>query len=153
MRVVVQRVLHAQVAVNKQIVGETAAGLLLLAGITHADTVKHADWMARKIANLRLFPSLDGPSGFDRSVVDMNGGILLVSQFTLYGETRKGRRPDFVQAANPDHAAPLIAHFALALREAGINHLAQGVFGADMQVTLLNDGPMTLVINTPEPLP
>lgn len=148
MRVVLQRVKQASVRVDGAIVCEIAHGVLLLAGITQTDGEVQVDWMAKKIATLRIFPALDGPSGFDRSLTDVAGGALVVSQFTLYGEARKGRRPDFMRAAKPEHAAPLIDLFAAKLRAEGVPHVAQGVFGADMQVALVNDGPVTLMLET-----
>lgn len=149
MKVVLQRVKQASVRVEDRVVGEVGAGVLLLVGITPADTEAQADWMAKKIATLRIFPALEGPSGFDRSLIDIAGGALVVSQFTLYGEARKGRRPDFIQAARPEQAAPLVALFARRLRDEGVPHVAQGVFGADMQVSLVNDGPVTLILEAP----
>jgi D-tyrosyl-tRNA(Tyr) deacylase len=147
MRVVLQRVSRASVAVDGEVVGEIGAGVMLLVGITPADTQEQANRLAKKIATLRIFPALDGPSGFDRSLLDMSGGVLAVSQFTLYGEAKKGRRPDFIQAAKPDYAAPLFDYFVARLREEGILHVATGVFGAAMQVELVNDGPVTLILD------
>jgi D-tyrosyl-tRNA(Tyr) deacylase len=147
MRVVLQRVSRASVVVDGEVVGEIGAGVMLLVGITPADTQEQANRLAKKIATLRIFPALDGPSGFDRSLLDMSGGVLAVSQFTLYGEVKKGRRPDFIQAAKPDHAAPLFDYFVARLREEGIPHVATGVFGAAMQVELVNDGPVTLILD------
>ena len=135
--------------VNGAVAGEIGPGVLLLAGITHADTEAQAAWMAKKIASLRIFPALDGPSGFDRSLIDVGGGALVVSQFTLYGQARKGRRPDFMQAARPEAAAPLITRFAALLEAEGVRRVATGVFGADMAVELVNDGPVTLILDAP----
>lgn len=149
MRVVLQRVARASVRVNGAVAGEIGPGVLLLAGITHADTEAQAAWMAKKIASLRIFPALDGPSGFDRSLIDVGGGALVVSQFTLYGQARKGRRPDFMQAARPEAAAPLITRFAALLEAEGVRPVAMGVFGADMAVELVNDGPVTLILDAP----
>jgi D-tyrosyl-tRNA(Tyr) deacylase len=148
MRVVLQRVTRASVRVDEQIVGAIGRGVVLLVGITHTDTREQADWLAKKIAGLRIFPALDGPSGFDRSLLDLGaeGGVLCISQFTLYGETKKGRRPDFVQAAKPEVAAPLIEYFVAQLRQQGLR-VETGVFGADMQVDLVNDGPVTLALD------
>lgn len=146
MRVVLQRVKQASVRVDGVIVAEIAQGALLLAGITPADGEAQVDWMAKKIATLRIFPATDGPSGFDRSLIDIAGSALVVSQFTLYGEARKGRRPDFVRAAQPEHAAPLIERFAARLRAEGVPRVEQGVFGAEMQVALINDGPATFIL-------
>jgi D-tyrosyl-tRNA(Tyr) deacylase len=149
MRVVLQRVRRASVTVEGAVVGEIGPGVLLLVGVTQTDGHAQADWLARKIATLRIFPALDGSSGFDRSLLDVGGGALVVSQFTLYGEARKGRRPDFVQAARPEDASPLIDYFAERLQAEGVAHVARGVFGADMQVELVNDGPVTLILESP----
>lgn len=149
MRVVLQRVLRAAVRVDGAVVGEIGPGVLLLVGVTHADTEAQADWLAKKIATLRIFPAVDGPSGFDRSLLDIGGGALVVSQFTLYGAARKGRRPDFIDAARPEAAAPLVARLAAGLEAEGVRPVAGGVFGADMQVELVNDGPVTLVLESP----
>jgi D-tyrosyl-tRNA(Tyr) deacylase len=145
MKIVLQRVTHASVTVDGQIVGEIGSGVLLLAGITHTDTTQHAQWLANKIANLRIFPALNGNSGFDRSLLDIGGQALVVSQFTLYAETAKGRRPDFMAAAKPEHAEPLIVYFADQLRSQGLT-IAMGRFGAHMSVELANDGPVTIVL-------
>jgi len=147
--VVLQRVRRASVSVNGQVVGAIERGVLLLVGIAHGDTPAHADWLARKIAGLRVFPALDGGSHFDRSLLEVGGAALVVSQFTLYGDARKGRRPDFTSAARPEPAAPLVDYFCRALAAQGVP-VAQGVFGADMQVDLVNDGPVTLILDAPE---
>jgi len=149
MRVVLQRVRRASVSVNGQVVGAIERGVLLLVGIAHGDTPAHADWLAKKIAGLRVFPALDGGSHFDRSLLEVGGAALVVSQFTLYGDARKGRRPDFTSAARPEQAAPLVDYFCRALAAQGVP-VAQGVFGADMQVDLVNDGPVTLILDAPE---
>ncbi len=148
MRVVLQRVKHASVTVDGQVVGTIEHGLLLLIGVAHDDRPEAAEWLARKIATLRVFPALDGRSSFDRSLLEVGGAALVISQFTLYGDVRKGRRPDFVRAARPEVAAPLIARFCDALRAQGVP-VAQGVFGAEMHVALVNDGPVTLVLEAP----
>ena len=148
MRVVLQRVKCASVSVNGQVVGVIGQGLLLLVGIAQGDTPTQADWMARKIAGLRVFPAPDGSSHFDRSLLEIGGAALVVSQFTVYGDARKGRRPDFTDAARPEQAAPLIDYFCRALAAQGVT-VAQGVFGADMQVSLVNDGPVTLILDAP----
>ena len=145
MRVVLQRVTQSSVSVAGEVVASIGAGVMLLTGITHEDTREIVEKMARKIATLRIFPALDGPSGFDRTLLDVRGAALVVSQFTLYGDTSGGRRPSFIQAARPEIAAPLVDHFAAQLRSQGL-HVAQGIFGADMQVSLVNDGPVTLVL-------
>jgi D-tyrosyl-tRNA(Tyr) deacylase len=145
MRLILQRVARASVTVDGKITGAIEHGLLLLVGVTHSDTREQADWLARKIPSLRVFRSVNDASHFDRSVLDVGGSILIVSQFTLYGDTRKGRRPDFTQAAKPEIAAPLIDYFCDQLRQQGL-HVETGVFGADMRVELANDGPVTLVL-------
>ena len=145
MKVILQRVTQASVSVGEEIVGQIDQGVVLLVGITHTDTMVQADWLAQKIAGLRIFPALDGPSEFDRSLQEVRGAALVISQFTLYGEARKGRRPDFVQAARPEVAAPLIEHFVAQLRAQGLT-VQTGAFGADMQVSLVNDGPVTLIL-------
>ena len=145
MKIIAQRVTRASVTVEGRVTGAIEHGLLLLVGVTHTDTRANADWLARKIASLRVFRALDGPSHFDQSVIEVGGAILVVSQFTLYGDSRKGRRPDFTQAAKPDLAAPLIDYFCDQLRAQGIR-VETGVFGADMLVDLENDGPVTLVL-------
>ena len=127
-------------------VGAIGQGVLLLTGITQSDSPAVVEKMARKIAMLRIFPALDGPSGFDRALPDIGGAALVVSQFTLYGDTSGGRRPSFIQAARPEIAEPLVEYFAAQLRVQGLV-VAQGVFGADMQVSLVNDGPVTLVLD------
>ena len=147
MRVVLQRVTQASVSVAGETVGAIGQGVLLLTGITQSDSPAVVEKMARKIAMLRIFPALDGPSGFDRALPDIGGAALVVSQFTLYGDTSGGRRPSFIQAARPEIAEPLVEYFAAQLRVQGLV-VAQGVFGADMQVSLVNDGPVTLMLET-----
>lgn len=148
MRIILQRVSRASVSVGGQSIAAIGPGALLLVGVTAADTAADAEWLAAKVATLRIFPALDGPSGFDRSLLDTGGEALVVSQFTLYGEARKGRRPDFMQAARPEAAQPLIEAFAAALRAQGVR-VQQGAFGAAMQVSLVNDGPVTLILERP----
>lgn len=146
MRVVVQRVRHASVEVDDRVVGEIGSGLLVLVGVTHGDGPSDVEWMARKVAGLRIFEDDDGQMNL--SAVDVGGGILLVSQFTLYGDVRKGRRPSFVGAASPDVAEPLVESLARAIAAQGLE-VAEGRFGANMQVRLQNDGPVTLVVDSP----
>lgn len=145
MRVVLQRVTQAQVEIDQKVVSEIKTGLLLLLGVTHTDQKSDADFLVNKIVNLRLFPSEN--SHFDFSVLDTKGEILVVSQFTLYGSTQKGRRPDFIDAAKPDVATPLYEYFVEELKKTGLN-VQTGVFGADMKVDLTNDGPVTLIIDS-----
>jgi len=143
MRALVQRVTQAQVTVEGQVVGEIGAGLLVLLGVTHADTAAHAAWLAGKVAGLRIFEDADRK--MNRSVGDVGGGVLAVSQFTLYGDCRKGRRPSFDLAAGPDQARALYDAFVAELRALGVP-VATGVFQAHMQVALVNDGPVTIMI-------
>jgi D-aminoacyl-tRNA deacylase len=147
LRAVVQRVRRASVTVGDQVTGEIGRGLLVLVGVTHKDTRVEADWLARKIAGLRIFE--DAAGKLNLALADVGGAVLVVSQFTLYGDARRGRRPDFLQAARPDHAEPLIEHFVARLRAAGLP-VATGRFRAEMQVSLVNDGPVTLWLETDE---
>jgi D-tyrosyl-tRNA(Tyr) deacylase len=145
MRVVVQRSKQASVTVNGEIVGKIESGLVLLVGITHSDTKEDAEYVADKIANLRIFEDESGK--MNRSVREAGGAILSVSQFTLYGDTRKGRRPSFVEAARPEQAQPLYDLFNEKLREQGLT-VETGIFGAMMDVALINDGPVTLIVES-----
>jgi D-aminoacyl-tRNA deacylase len=145
MRAVIQRVTEASVTVNNQIVGQIGEGLLVLLGIGVGDQLAEATLLAEKIANMRIFADDDGR--FNRSVLDAGGAALVISQFTLYADTRRGRRPSFAAAAPPELAAPLIDAFVAALRERGMT-VASGVFGAHMHVALLNDGPVTIVLDS-----
>jgi D-tyrosyl-tRNA(Tyr) deacylase len=146
MRVVLQRVAHASVTVDGEQVGACERGLLLLVAVAPDDTLAQAEWMARKLAGLRIFP--DDAGKMNLSVQDVGGSALAISQFTLYGDCRKGRRPSFIRSAGPDVAAPLYDRFCELLQAQGVP-TQKGVFAADMQVRLLNDGPVTLVIDTP----
>jgi D-tyrosyl-tRNA(Tyr) deacylase len=147
MRAVVQRVRRAAVAIDGEIVGAIERGLLILLGVTTTDTVLDADRLADKTANLRIFNDESGKMNL--SVADVGGSLLVVSQFTLYGDCRKGRRPSFVAAAPPDLAVPLYEAFVNALRSVGLP-VQTGRFGAMMQVELVNDGPLTLILDTKE---
>lgn len=149
MRALLQRVSRAAVSVDGQTVGAIGPGLLILLGVRRGDTAAQADWLARKTAELRIFNGADfaGASGkFDRSLLDIGGAALVVSQFTLYGDARRGRRPDFTAAAAPAEAEALYQRYAVALREAGVAQVATGVFGAMMAVELVNDGPVTVLL-------
>ena len=146
MKVIYQRVTSASVTVAGRVIGEIGAGVLLLVGITATDTAADAEKMAKKIAGLRMFSDADGK--FNDSLLDVQGSALAVSQFTLYANTRHGRRPDFLAAARPEQAQPLFEEFVRQLRAAGIADVQTGEFGADMQVALVNDGPVTLVLDT-----
>ncbi len=143
MRAVVQRVKFARVVVDGAIVGEIGQGFLVLLGVTHNDSRDQAHWLAEKIAGLRIFN--DDAGKMNRDLTDVGGGMLIVSQFTLYGDCRKGKRPSFIDAAPPEIAIPLYEQFINAVKALGIP-VATGRFGADMQVELLNDGPVTLIV-------
>lgn len=141
MRAVCQRVAEARVRVDGALVGEVGAGLCVLLGVGRGDDEAAAARLAAKVARLRLF------DGFDRSLLDTGGGALVVSQFTLYGDVRKGNRPSFTDAARPEEAEPLYERFCTELAALGVA-VARGVFGAAMQVELVNDGPVTIVLET-----
>lgn len=149
MRVVVQRVRAAAVSVDGQIVGEIGAGLLLLAGFEDADQASDLDWMVQKLTRLRIFADADDV--MNRSVVDAGGDILAVSQFTLYASTRKGKRPSWSRAARGEISQPLFERFTALLTQALGRPVPTGVFGADMQVSLINDGPVTLTLDSRNP--
>lgn len=145
MRIVVQRSKDAKVLVNGEIVGAIQKGFVLLVGVTHEDQLSDAAALADKVANLRVFEDSDGKMNL--SLLNIGGEILSVSQFTLYGDCRKGRRPNFMAAARPDHAIGIYDAFNELLREKGIK-VETGVFGAMMDVQLINDGPVTLIIDS-----
>lgn len=143
MRAVVQRVSRASVTVAGKVVGNIGRGLVILLGVTHDDETTEADWLARKIVGLRIFEDKAGK--LNLGLLDVEGQALVVSQFTLYGDARKGRRPSFVDAARPELAEPLIQRFADTLQQHGV-HVEMGVFGAHMLVEIHNDGPVTLIL-------
>ncbi len=143
MRALLQRVSGASVSVDGRLVSTIGQGIVILAGVTHGDTIENAEWLAQKISSLRIFEDSDGKMNL--SIIDVKGAILLVSQFTLYANTNKGRRPSFTGAALPDEAEPLISAFAEQIRAKGIP-VETGVFGADMAVEIHNDGPVTLML-------
>ena len=143
MRALVQRVSRASVTVEGEVVGSIDAGLCVLVGVTHADDTAAADRLAVKVWNLRCFDDADG--AMNRSVAEVGGAVLVVSQFTLYGDTRKGRRPSYVEAARPEVAEPLCDAFVTALRALGAR-VETGRFRTHMQVELVNDGPVTLTL-------
>src|SRR5262245_51591368 len=145
MRAVLQRVRRAKVTVETAIVGEIECGWLVLLRIGPTDTQKQVDWLAEKVANLRAFNDSDGKMNL--SVQDVSGSVLVVSQFTLYGDCSKGRRPSFIGAAPPTVAEPLYEAFVTALKMLGVP-VATGRFAADMQVELVNDGPVTFILDT-----
>jgi D-tyrosyl-tRNA(Tyr) deacylase len=148
MRAVLQRVQRGAVRVDGAVVGAIEHGFVILVGVGHGDGEDEVQWLARKIAGLRVFE--DDAGKFNRSLLDVGGGCLVVSQFTLYADARRGRRPSFTDAALPDAAEPLIVRFAELLRQEGVDPVAMGVFGARMQVEIHNDGPVTIWLDTAE---
>lgn len=146
MRVVVQRCKQARVTVDGDTIGSIGAGLVLLVGITHEDTEENAAYLADKIAGLRIFEDPEGKMNL--SLTDIGGSVLSVSQFTLYGDCRKGKRPSFIEAARPEKALPLYEKFNQMLEEKGIS-VETGRFGADMDVELVNWGPVTIMLEHP----
>ena len=143
MRALIQRVLRASVTVGDELVGEIGPGLCVFVGVTHDDAFSHAERLAEKIWNLRIFDDVEGV--MNRSLNEVGGAALVVSQFTLYGDTSRGRRPGWSAAARPEHAEPVVEHFAARLGELGAL-VAKGRFRADMQVALVNDGPVTVMV-------
>ena len=148
MRAVVQRVSSASVTIDGRVAGAIGGGLLVLLGVAQTDTLDDGEWLAQKIAALRIFEDADGKMNL--SVRDISGGVLVVSQFTLFASTRKGTRPSFNDAAKPDVAIPLYDKFLLQMESALGRPVARGEFGAMMQVALVNDGPVTLIIDSRE---
>ena len=146
MRAVLQRVREAAVTVDDQTISAIGAGLLILVGVTHADNDADAHWLAQKIATLRIFE--DAAGKFNLSAFDIGASALVVSQFTLYADARRGRRPDFIAAARPKVAEPLIERFAALLREQGLR-VETGKFQARMLVKIFNDGPVTIILDSP----
>lgn len=145
MRALLQRVTRGEVRIDGDVVGKIGRGLVLLLGIHREDTADDVDFLAKKCANLRIFQDEDGR--FNRSILEVGGAVLLVSQFTLYADCRRGRRPSFSHAAAPELAIPLYEHFTAALIRQGLT-VATGRFGADMQVDLCNDGPVTVMVES-----
>jgi D-aminoacyl-tRNA deacylase len=145
MRAVVQRVSQASVEVEGRVVGQIDGGVLVLLGVGAGDGAAEAALLAEKIAHMRIFPDQEGR--FNRSLLDVGGGALVVSQFTLYADTRRGRRPSFSAAAAPELAEPLVEAFVTALRQRQVA-VATGVFGAHMHVALVNDGPVTIILDS-----
>lgn len=146
MRAVIQRVRKASVSADDQIVGAIGAGLVVFVGVTHDDDEKDARFLAQKIATLRVFE--DGAGKFNSSALDVGASALVVSQFTLYADTRRGRRPDFIDAARPQVAEPLIEKFVSLLREQGLK-VETGKFQSKMLVKIFNDGPVTIILDSP----
>jgi len=143
MRAVIQRVTKASVSVDQALVGQIQRGLVVLLGVGHDDTPAKADWLAEKLATLRIFPDEGGKMNL--SLLDIRGALLVISQFTLFGDCQKGRRPSFTAAATPEIAEPLYQYFLKACRSLGLPTEA-GMFAAQMQVSLVNDGPVTLIL-------
>ncbi len=146
MRAVIQRVSKASVTVDGQVISSIQSGLLVLLGIEDADGEEDKEWLSKKIANLRIFNDDDGV--MNHSVQDVDGDIIVVSQFTLHAQTKKGNRPSYIKAAKPDVAIPMYEAFVQKLEEDLGKKVGTGIFGADMKVELLNDGPVTIVIDT-----
>ncbi|WP_129716134.1 D-aminoacyl-tRNA deacylase [Pedobacter sp. SYP-B3415] len=146
MRAIIQRVTEASCTVDGEITGRIAAGLLVLLGVEDADTEEDTGWLAQKIVNMRIFSDDEGL--MNRSLADINGSILLISQFTLFASTRKGNRPGFTRAAKPPVAIPLYENMASTLAQMLGRKTETGIFGADMKISLLNDGPVTIFIDT-----
>jgi D-tyrosyl-tRNA(Tyr) deacylase len=146
MRAVVQRVSEASVAIAGDEVARIATGLLVLVGVEAGDSPAEAEWLAGKIAQMRIFPDAEGK--MNRSVVDVSGNALVVSQFTLFADTARGKRPGFTRAARPEEAVPLYEHFLVVLESALGRRPERGVFAADMRVALVNDGPVTILIDS-----
>jgi D-tyrosyl-tRNA(Tyr) deacylase len=146
MRAVIQRVTHASCKVDDQITGEIGNGFLVLLGIEDADNQEDAEWLAQKIANMRVFGDENGL--MNKSLADIDGNILLISQFTLFAATKKGNRPGFTRAARPEKAIPLYEEMKRQLSQLIRKEVQCGIFGADMKISLLNDGPVTIVMDT-----
>ena len=146
MRVVIQRVSKASVKVDEKITGQIAQGLLVLAGIEDADNDEDITWLSNKIVNMRIFADENGV--MNKSVKDTEGGILLVSQFTLHASTKKGNRPSYIKASKSEFAIPMYERLIRQLQEDLGKHIETGIFGADMQVELVNDGPVTIVVDS-----
>lgn len=146
MRAVLQRVTQASCTVDGKITGEIKTGFLVLLGVEDADTDEDLQWLAQKIASMRVFGDEDGL--MNKALADVNGDILLISQFTLFASTKKGNRPGFTRAARPDKAIPMYEQMIKALEELTKKKVATGIFGADMKISLLNDGPVTIMMDT-----
>ncbi len=146
MRLVLQRVSEASVIVDGQITGQIGTGLLILVGIEHEDTVDDAAWLTQKVTQMRIFGDAEGKMNL--CVKDIGGELLVVSQFTLHASTKKGNRPSFIRAARPEHAIPLYEQFLTMLEVEMGKPVARGIFGADMKVALINDGPVTICLDS-----
>src|ERR1700756_5005862 len=148
MRAVIQRVTHANCKVDGNITGEIGIGFLVLLGVEDADTDEDLQWLAQKIASMRVFGDENGL--MNKALADVNGDILLISQFTLFAQTKKGNRPGFTRAARPEKAIPMYEQMIKMLEELTGKKVATGIFGADMKISLLNDGPVTIIMDTKE---
>jgi D-tyrosyl-tRNA(Tyr) deacylase len=146
MRIVIQRVREASVKINGEIVGEIQQGLLVLLGIEHVDSELDADYLIQKLIHLRIFGDDEGKMNL--SVSDISGSLLIVSQFTLFADTKKGNRPSFIRSARPEQAIPLYEYFLSKLKKTFSGKIEKGIFGGDMQVELINDGPVTIIIDS-----
>ena len=146
MRMVIQRVSEASVKIDNEIVGQIDAGMMVLLGVEEADDREDADWLIQKILGLRIFNDEEGK--MNKSIAEINGRFLIVSQFTLYASTKKGNRPSYIRAARPEHAIPLYNYFIEQLGELSNTKIETGKFGADMKVSLTNDGPVTILIDS-----
>lgn len=148
MRVIIQRCSRAEVRISQEIVGKIGRGFVLLVGFTHTDTEKEMAWCAKKVAGMRIFEDEEGK--MNRSLAEVNGEILSISQFTLYGDAKKGNRPSFIKAARPELAEPLYQQFNEILRNEYHLTVETGQFGADMKVDFVNDGPVTIILDSAE---
>lgn len=146
MRVVIQRVTSASVSICSQVVGKIQKGFVLLVGITHTDTEAQAEYLAKKVAQMRIFSDSEGKMNL--ALADVRADILSISQFTLYADCRHGNRPAFIEAARAEHAEPLYNYFNQLLEQQYGLHVEKGQFGADMQVSLVNDGPVTIILDS-----
>ena len=146
MRIIIQRCSRAEVRIDGEIVGQIGTGYLLLVGITHGDTKQEAEYLAKKVANMRIFNDAEGKMNL--SLGEVGGAVLSISQFTLYGNAHKGNRPSFIKAAPPEMAEPLYAYFNTLLRELYGLTVETGRFGADMKVDFVNDGPVTILLDS-----
>ena len=146
MRVVVQRVSQSSVIIESDIVSSISKGLLILLGVENNDTLDDVNWLIRKIINLRIFTDIDGK--MNNSIIDIKGDIIVVSQFTLHAKTKKGNRPSYINAAQPKIAIPLYENFVQVLKNESKLNVLTGKFGADMKISLINDGPVTIIIDS-----
>ena len=146
MRLIIQRVPKASVSVDQQITGKIEKGLLILLGVEEADTLEDVNWLAKKVANMRIFADEEGKMNLSLNAV--NGAALVVSQFTLHASTKKGNRPSFIKSANPEHAESLYLNFIEQLKNEAVQQVETGIFGAHMEIELINDGPVTIFMDS-----